>query len=215
MTWCLPMQTTQSSPDDPRLQEALHQLQSLMIPGETLEAWAVQPRIFALLHRRVIIAATSGRFIALARQLVSGYQMTDVRWQDLRDAKLHMGIFGADLTLNASSASDLASGSSANRMLMYRGFRKEQTREVYRLCQAQEQAWREKRRVRDLEEMRARSGGIQLPASPVNVSESSETGSSEPGSAAARLQQAKQMLEAKLISDAEYEAIKARILGSV
>jgi hypothetical protein len=33
---------------------------------------------------------------------------------------------------------------------------------VYRVRQAQDQAWREKRRVRELEEMRAKSGGIPL-----------------------------------------------------
>ena len=208
------MPTMESGADDSRLADALKQLHSLLIPGETLEAWAVQPRIFALLHRRVIIAATSGRFIALARQLISGYEMTDVRWQDLRDAKLHMGIFGADLTVNASSATDLASGGTANRSLTYSGFRKEQTREVYRLCQGQEQAWREKRRVRDLEEMRARSGGIQLPGASGRY-EAADTGVTESDTPAARLQKARQMLDAKLISDAEYEAIKARILGSV
>jgi hypothetical protein len=46
-------------------------------------------------------------------------------------------------------------------------------------------------------------------------------GASAPASAAegtdtlARLQQAKQMLDAKLINDSEYETIKARIIGQV
>ena len=77
---------------------------------------------------------------------------------------------------------------------------------VYRICQAQDQAWREKRRIRELEELRARSGGIQV-----------LSGQGAPGSAQSeavrRLQEAKQLLDAKLITDAEYEAIKAKIVS--
>ncbi len=77
---------------------------------------------------------------------------------------------------------------------------------MYRTCQAQDQSWREKRRVRELEELRARSGGIQLPPASAASGESSN--------AARRLQEARQMLDARLISDAEYEAIKAKIVSS-
>lgn len=208
------MATAEPTTNDERLRDALDQLRSVLIPNETLEAWAVQRRIFALFHRRVLIAATSGRFIAVARHLISGFHMTDLRWQDLHDAKLHMGIFGADLILSASTISDLASAGTARRYLTHSGFIKEQAREVYRLCQAQEQAWREKRRVRDLEEMRARSGGIQLSGAGA-ASDSAGAAPAQLGTPVARLQQAKEMLDANLITDAEYEAIKARIIGSV
>ena len=40
------------------------------------------------------------------------------------------------------------------------GLNPEQAQAVYRICQAQDQAWREKRRVREMEELRARSGGV-------------------------------------------------------
>ena len=80
---------------------------------------------------------------------------------------------------------------------------------MYRICQAQDQSWREKRRVRELEELRARSGGIQVSSGP--TSSAAAPGSSD---AVRRLQDAKQMLDAKLITDAEYEAIKAKIVSS-
>jgi hypothetical protein len=170
--------------------------------------------MFALTHRRIIIAATTGRFIALARHLFSGFDMADLRWQDLKDAQLRVGIFGSDLTLSASTTSDLAGGASAPRFLAYRGFINDQTRQVYRLCQTHEQAWREKRRIRELEEMRAQSGGIQLAPGAVG---SGFSGSLIPDTSdpVTRLQQAKQMLDAKLISDTEYEAIKARVVGNI
>ena len=42
------------------IQAALATLRGLLTDGETLEAWAVQHRLYALTHRRTMIAATSG-----------------------------------------------------------------------------------------------------------------------------------------------------------
>jgi len=195
--------------DEPGLKRALESLHNVLIPSESLEAWAVKRRIFALAHRRRIVAATSGRLIALTRPLLGGYDVADIRWQDLEDVKLKVGILGASLTVRAGKASDLASQSSAaSRELHFEGLRKDQAQAVYRICQAQDQSWREKRRIRDLEELRARSGGFQLsPGAAVGETEGR-------GDMAHRLQEAKQMLDAKLITDAEYEAIKARIVAS-
>jgi hypothetical protein len=196
-------------PVEPSLQRPMEYLRSVLIPTETLEAWAVQHRLFALSHRRVLVAATSGRLIMITRHLISGFDVSDIRWQDLEEVTLRVGIFAADLAIRAGKASDLASqGTTGSRRLDFAGLRKSQGQAVYRICQAQDQAWREKRRVRELEELRARSGGIQ-------VSSGGPTASVGGGSdAVRRLQDAKQMLDARLITDAEYEAIKAKIVSS-
>ena len=52
---------------DPRLGKAMADLNSILVPGERIEATAVQRRLFALTHRRMIMAATTGRLIAMAR----------------------------------------------------------------------------------------------------------------------------------------------------
>jgi hypothetical protein len=196
---------------EPGLQRPLEYLRSVLIPTETLEAWAVQHRLFALSHRRVLVAATSGRLIMITRHLISGFDVSDIRWQDLEEVTLRVGIFAADLAIRAGKASDLASqGSTGSRRLDFPGLRKEQAQAVYRICQAQDQQWREKRRVRELEELRARSGGIQVSSGPAPMAAAGGTGSD----AVRRLQEAKQMLEQKLITDAEYEAIKAKIFSS-
>ena len=193
---------------EPGLQKPLDYLRSVLIPSETLEAWAVQHRLFALSHRRMLLAATSGRLILLTRHLIGGFDVTDIRWQDLEEVTLRVGIFGADLSVRAGKAADLASqGSTGSRRLEFTGFRKSQAQAVYRICQAQDQAWREKRRVRELEELRARSGGIQVSS---GLAPAAPPGGSD---AVRRLQEAKQMLEAKLITDSEYEAIKAKIFS--
>ena len=192
------------------LAHALGCLRSVMIAGETLEAWAIQRRMFALSHRRLLVAATSGRLVVITRHLLGGFDVATVRWQDLEEVTLRVGMLGADLGIRAGKATDLASlGAQGAQRVEFLGLRKEQAQAVYRICQGQDQAWREKRRVRELEELRARSGGIQVMQGPA------------PGAAGAgaddavrRLQEARRLLEAKLITDAEYEAIKARIVSS-
>jgi Bacterial PH domain len=187
----------------------LAQLRSVLIAGETLEAWVIQRRVYALTHRRVLIAATSGRLIVLARRLLGGFEVTSVRWQDLEEVTLRVGMLAAELSVRAGKATDLASmGAAGAQRVEFQGLRKEQAQAVYRICQAQDQAWREKRRVRELEELRARSGGIQVMSAPASAVAGFE------GDAVRRLQEAKQLLDARLITDSEYEAIKAKIVSS-
>jgi hypothetical protein len=107
--------------DNSGLGAALATLQGLLTSGETLEAWAAQRRIYALTHRRVCIAATSGRFISLQRRLFGGYDSADIRWQDLKEARISAGIIAADLTLVAQSSADLNIGAEANRTLSFEG----------------------------------------------------------------------------------------------
>jgi len=151
-----------TAPVEPGTSRALAALRSLLIPGEELETHAIQRRLFALTHRRTIVGATSGRLIVVTRGLFGDYAPQDVRWQDIQDAQLRVGVFGATLTVSVYATADLASAEGTGRTIRVEGLRKEEAQQVYRACQAQEQAWREKRRVRELEELRAKSGGINL-----------------------------------------------------
>ena len=200
-----PAEPTPSSP-------GLDAIRTLLISGERLESHAIQRRLFALTHRRLVVGATSGRLIALQRGLVSGFTVQDIRWQDLHDAQLQVGIFGATLTVSADAGADLASGSGTPRRLVFLGLRKDQAQEVYRACQFQEQSWREKRRVRELEELRAKSGGVHLGGGVMGVAGGGEEAQRSPQG---RLQRAKEMLDQGLLSDSEYEQVKARILGEL
>jgi hypothetical protein len=199
-----------SDDDDSRLGQAVQHLTALLVPGETLVAYAVQRRLFALAHRRVLVAATSGRLIRIERGIFGGYSPVDMRWQDIENAHLRVGIFGADLTITSRGRQDLASSGQATGAITALGLRKQQAEQVYRAAQAQEQSWREKRRVRDLDELRAKSGGIQLGGG-------SGAGGLGSGGAAGddpleRLKRAKEMLDNGLITDSEYESIKAKIV---
>ena len=204
------MATDNISPDHTDISKALEHLNSVLVTGESIEAWAIQRRLFALTARRILIAATSGRFIKIKRGLLGGFDMTDFRWQDLGDAKIKVGIFGADIFMKIFGSADLAISKDSNQVLILPGFRKEQAEKVYRLAQAQDQSWREKRRIRELEELRAKSGGVTIGTNPG----SQQTGNVSED-AAARLKQARQMLDDKLITDSEFESIKARIISGL
>lgn len=196
--------------DDPSTHRALDTLRGLLTSGETLEAWALQHRLFALTHRRVCVAATSGRFISLSRRLLGGYDSSDIRWQDLKETRISAGILCADLTLIAKVSSDMNIAPESNRELVFDGLRKDQAQSIYRICQQHDQVWREKRRIRELEELRAKSGGVQIGNSP--AFSDGDSGQSEP---TRRLRQAREMLDGKLITDSEYESIKAKIVSGL
>src|SRR6202522_3661247 len=206
------MSDSSAAADNLALSAALATLQGLLTSGETLEAGAPQLRSYAVTHRRALIAATSGRFIWLKRRLIGGYDSADIRWQDLKETRISAGIFAADLILIAQSSSDLNIGAEVNRVWSFDGLHKDQAQAMYRICQLHDQVWREKRRVRELEELRAKSGGVQISgASPAYGSDAAGA-ESEP---ARRLRQAREMLEAKLISDSEFETIKAKIVSGL
>jgi Short C-terminal domain len=199
--------------EDYRVRDALTQLRALLVPGETIGAYAVQRRLFALSHRRIVVCATSGRFISLSRGIFGGYTPYDVRWQDLEDASITAGIFGATLTITSVADPDLATRGTAGRTVRIEGLRRDQAQQVYTLCQSQEQQWREKRRVRDLDELRAQSGGVNIGGGA--LSGAAATVANASADPTERLRKAKQMLDDGLITDAEYESIKARVVDGL
>jgi hypothetical protein len=195
--------------------DSLEALRALLIPGEQIEAMAIQRRVFALKHRRVAVAATSGRLIVVRRNLIGGYKPNDCRWQDIRDSAVTVGIFGATLTVAVNANTDLAIDESPARMISVPGLRKTEAQEVYRICQAREQQWREKRRIRELEEMRAKSGGMQFAGGGMPMGGMGMGGGGDGMSPMERLQRAKDMRQSGLLNDAEFEQIKAKILAEL
>jgi hypothetical protein len=198
--------------------DSMAALRSLLIESEQLEACAIQRRLFALKHRRIMVAATTGRLIIVKRGLFGGFHPVDLRWQDLRDVTLDVGAFAATLRVVGYRSSDLASTEGPPSSVVVTGLRKLEAQEVYRACQTRAQAWREKRRIRELEELRAKAGGVQIGATPAmgmggGIS-SAPSGTADDGqnSPMARLQRAKEMLSSGLLNDAEFEQIKASIL---
>lgn len=187
-----------------RLKTALEKCRSVMMSDEKAVVATPQLRIHALTHRRRVAVITDSRFVRLDRGLFGGYNMTDFQWKDLQNATIREnflpGIFGSDIRL------ELMDG----RIVGVNGLKADIAARIYSFAQRQEQSWEEKRRVRSNEDVRAAAGGIYLNA-PGGGGTSSGGGSS--GDITSELRQAKQMLDEKLISDAEFEEIKSRILS--
>lgn len=181
------------SGEDKRIVERIRKLGSLLLGDEHIECYAAQRRIFALFSRRIAVACTPGRVLVMRPNLLPGYTLEDTRWQDLRNAHLREGIFGASLTIQTDA-----------RVTVIDGLRKQEAQAVYRFCQAQEQAWREKNRVRGMEEARAKAGGVQINGGAPAAPDTKE-----------RLQKAKDMFDSGLITDSEYESAKAKILNTL
>jgi hypothetical protein len=202
------------------------ELQSILIAGEQIRHVAMQRRIYALAHRRTVAASTTGRFVVLTRRLLGGYTIFDIRWQDIKSANITVGMISATLKIDYSAnLSDTAMGEGAIQTCVAAGLAIEPAQALYRDCQSEDQSWREKRRIRSIEEMRAKAGGVQIatgvyPTGSPQISDRPlelTTGpqSTSPDTMAEKLGKAKELLVQGLITDSEYEAIKARIISSV
>ena len=109
--------------EDPRIRAALDHVASILVPGEALECYAVQRRASALLSRRTLVIATTGRLIVMRRGLFGGFMMEDIRWQDLKDARLAVGAVGAHLVIWFYPAGDLALANQQAQLIAVRGLR--------------------------------------------------------------------------------------------
>jgi len=191
-----------AEPADTAPRGALDALDAVLIREETLHGWALERRLFALNHRRVLLAATSSRMLWIRRRLIGGYDVAHLRWQDIEDAALHVGLLSAQLSLRASRPADpIADARGGPHLYRFAGLRRKQAQTLYRICQAQVEVRREQRRLH-MEALHAleRDGSAQHSAGGALT-------------AAQRLQEARRLHEDRLITDAEYEAIKARVLA--
>ncbi len=191
-----------------RVARAIEKLRSVLTSGEVVRESVFQLRLWALTHRRSLVATTDRRMIFFRRGLLGGFNMTDFQWQDVKNAhvKEHFfpACFGADLTIVSRDG----------RTVKMPGLDSVKARRIYAFAQAQEQAWREKNRIREIEELRAKSGGITLngSGSPLSAPAAAPAGAED---MAKKLKEAKELLDCGAISDVEFETIKARFLNNI
>jgi hypothetical protein len=172
--------------------------------GEDVLEKAVQLRPFAFFKRRMLVAITNSRVILISRGLFGGFSMKDFQWKDLQDAVISENVLpnlcGSNLTFNAQqkkiAIAGIPSGTAAS---------------IYSKAQAEEQAWEEKRRIRDLEEKRAVAGGVVVHSAPSKSD--NETSVNNVVSVTVEIEKAKKLLDSGAISDAEFQEIKSKILS--
>ena len=150
-------------------------------------------------QKRDAVIATNNRMIIFQRQRFRGFVFDDFLWEDVKDVDIEQGMMSALIRCTLTD----------EEVLTVSGLVKAQARVVYAICQQKEQEWRERRRVRKMEEDRAKAGGTEINM-PATGPESTPV--SDP---VERLAKAKAMFDEELISEAEYETLKANILSSI
>lgn len=204
--------------NDKRILSSIKKIENILVQDEKMQAVSIQKRIYTILpvltggglfplfHRRQVLIATTGRLILMKRNLIMGYTVYDFRWQDISKVFLKVGIFGTDISVEFNGSGDLALSKNYSIVNNFIGFDKNLTENVYRIAEFQEQSWREKRRIRSLEELRAKSGGVHLGTNGIENNEINNI---------SRLKEIKTLLEEGLISDSEYESLKAKIINNI
>ncbi len=188
--------------------KAMEKLKSTLMVDEKVVTASIQNRIFALWHRKHVLTITNSRVIAVKRGVFGGFVMQDIQWKDLRDAKLTQNVLPSICGSNVSFRhfkNDVGT-------LELKGIPDKEAAEMYSRSQSEEQAWEEKRRVREIEEVRAASGGTIINTGQDSNPPSSSQSSSG-GSILQHITEAKKLLDDGTISDAEFQEMKAKILS--
>lgn len=147
------------------------------------------------------VVLTNRRFIVYHPKLLGRVDMEDFIWRDLVDVRLKEGIMGATILLQTVQGRTIT--------LSY--LPKPQARKIYATAQEMEERVREERRLREIEEKRAAAGGvvIQQGVSP-NIQGNTNATGEDP---VQKLKQLKEMLDATLITQGEYESKRQAILS--
>jgi hypothetical protein len=176
-----------------------------LMDGENVVAKTIQKRVFALFNRRAVVAITNSRILIIRRGLLGGFKMSDIQWKDLKDVQIEQNILedfcGSNLAfrhLNGGVAPMIVNGLGSD-----------VASAMYTRAQSEEQQWEEKRRVRAMEEVRAAAGGVVVHNAPA-ASQAAPAGNR----LLSEIQEAKKLLDGGVISDAEFQEMKSKILAS-
>jgi hypothetical protein len=182
------------------LQRVAGEVGTILTPNEEILYIALQNRT-ALSMKKDSAVATSNRLILYRPSMLGRVTFADFPWEDVVNVTIRDGLISSELQAEVSGG----------RREVVGNLDKAQTRRLYSVCQQKEQEWREKRRARRMEEDRARAGGVQVNVPVLQAGAEGNPGEQDP---VARLAKAKAMLDQGLISEAEYESLKAKIIAS-
>jgi len=190
----VPIRHTDPSQQTDALQRVAADVTKILTPNEEILYIALQ-NITALQLKKDSVVATNNRVICYKPGVLGRVVFEDFLWQDVKETKISQGFLSTDFSVETVKGQRALLG----------GLDKDQAKRLYGICQQMEQEWREKRRIRDMEEARAKAGGVYMAPQTAAPAE-------DP---VAKLAKAKQMLDQGLISEAEYETLKARILAAM
>ena len=197
MTGPVPIRHVEPGQDTESLQKVAREVSKILTPNEEILYIATQS-MTAMSIKKDSVVVTSTRIIGFSPGVLGRVSFHDYQWRDVLDVSMKQGMLSTEIVIETAAGKQVV-GSIA----------KEQAKRLYGIAQQLEQEWREKRRVREMEEARARAGGVYMgmPGMPAT------TAPAEKEDPMAKLAKAKAMLEQGLISETEYETLKARVLS--
>ena len=194
----VPVQQIDADQDRSAVAKVAEGVRSILTANEEI-LYVVLQNATALSTAKDSVVVTNNRLIFYRPSVLGRVDFADFFWEDVKNVSMKEGMLSAEVDV------ELTDG----RVERGSNLAKSQVRRLYAIAQQKEQEWREKRRIRDLEEARARSGGIHMPMP--SMPSASAAPAEDP---VQKLAKAKAMLDQGLISEAEYETLKAKIIAS-
>lgn len=194
------IQSSDSSQQRPEVQKVAQDLADILTDGEQILYIALQGMKAGI--RKDAVVATDRRVIFYRPALMGRFNFTDHLWHDVKDAKLNQGMMSSELRVQTTKGGTTLMGN----------LDKDQARKVYGICQRYEEEWRERRRQRQMEEDRARAGSVVVQSGQSAPAPTAAAPAEDP---VARLAKAKAMLDQGLISQAEYDDLKGKIMSAI
>lgn len=183
---------------DPRMiARLLQRVEAVCTSQEEIEYMAVQQRPFINFSPDAVVL-TNRRILIIRQRILGRMDLHDLNWLNCGDVRLQEGVMTATFYISATTGKEVA----------IEWLPKTQARKVYRIAQEMEEAMSEHRRNRALEVTRAAAANVV-----VNTPATATHGDNVSNDPVARLRQLKQMLEAELITQAEFDAKKTDILN--
>jgi len=181
---------------DPGVVEAVHEkFSGILTTDEEVLYIAVQKKPVVNVSPDSILLTTR-RMVICRPKILSGFEFEDYLWRDIGDVHLKEGLIGATLTVTTV----------AGKQLIIDYLPKAQARRAYSISQEMEEKVLEERRRRDLEDKRAAAGGVVLQQPPGVTGSAKE----DPLQVLTKL---KQLLDAGLITQTEYDSKKTEVLS--
>jgi hypothetical protein len=193
-----------SDEQDPKvIEKVLPKVQEFCTSTEEVKYIAVQKKTLGINLSPDCIALTNKRII-LVRPKSFGFTLdfNDYSWLNVKDVHMKEGMFSATITIKTVSG-------EADSM---EDIPKAQARKLYRFAQEMEEIKKEERRQRDLEDKRAQAGGGII----INNGPAPQAAAAAPAEdPMEKLTKLKSMLDAGILTQAEFDTKKAEILSKI
>lgn len=182
----------------------VQRIQEICTRSETPMYMAIQQKLVVNVAPDAVVL-TNRRMIIFRQKILWRMEFVDYPWLYVRDVHVKEDFIGATMTMT---------GTNGNQETV-EYLPKAQARKIYRIAQEMEERMIEVRRQRSMEEDRNRAGQFNVNIDNQTTPGTTPSHSSPDADPVTKLQQLKAMLDAGLISQAEFDQKKQSLLNSI